>query len=82
MSYGSLFFYKTQMNGNYCVSKSTPSFFFSIKEGSTSTPYSSSQGGNITGLRCSELLGSKDEEPKRSIPDYARWDLRGTIIYD
>ena len=65
------------MDGKYCIPKINPSFFFPIKEGSTSTLFSSSQGGNITGLRCSELLSSKDEGPKRFMSDCARWDLRG-----
>lgn len=63
------------MDGKYCISKIKSSFFFPIKEGFTSTPYSSSEGGNTTGLRCSELLSSKDEGPKRSMSDCARWDL-------
>lgn len=81
MSYYSLLLIKRKWMVNIVFLKATHPFF-PIKEGSTSTPFSSSQGGNITGLRCSELLSSKDEGPKRSIPDYARWDLRGTIIYD
>ncbi len=59
MSYGSLLFYKTQMDGKYCVSKIIQSFF-TIKGGST--PFSSSEGENITALRYSEQLSSKDEK--------------------
>lgn len=44
---------------NIVFLKSTHPSFFPIKEGSTSTPFSSSEDGNTTGLRCSELLSSK-----------------------
>lgn len=65
------------MDGKYCIPKINPSFFFPHKRRLHLPPLSSSQGGNITGLRCSELLSSKDEGPKRSMSDCARWDLRG-----
>lgn len=65
------------MDGKYCIPKINPSFFFPHKRRLHLHPFSSSQGGNITGLRCSELLSSKDEGPKRSMSDCARWDLRG-----
>ena len=60
---------------NIVFLKSTHPSFSPIKEGST--PFPSSQGGNTSGLRCSELLSSKDEGLKRSMSDCARWDLRG-----
>ena len=43
------------MDGKYCVSKSTHPSFSPIKEGSTSTPFSSSQGGKTT-----DLLGARN----------------------
>lgn len=51
------------MDGKYCIPKINPSFFFPHKRRLHLHPFSSSQGGNITGLRCSELLSSKDEGP-------------------
>lgn len=71
------FLIKRKWMENIVFLKSTHPSFSPIKEGSTSTPFSSSQGGNTTDLRCSELLSSKDEGPKRSMSDCARWDLRG-----
>ena len=71
------FLIKRKWMENIVFLKSTHPSFSPIKEGSTSTPFSSSQGGNTTGLRCSELLSFKDEGPKRSMSDSARWDLRG-----
>ena len=45
------------------------------KEGSTSTPSpSSSEGGDVTALRCSEPLRSKDGGPSKVSPDCAGWD--------
>ena len=55
-------------------SKITPSLF-TIKEGSTSTPSpSSSEGGDVTALRCSEPLRSKVGGPSTVSPDCAGWD--------
>ena len=71
------FLIKRKWTGNIVFLKATHPSFSPIKEGSSSTLFSSSQGGNITGLRCSELLSSKDEGPKRFMSDCARWDLRG-----
>lgn len=59
MSYNSLLLIKRKWMGNIVFLKSTHPSFSPIKEGSTSTPFSSSEGGNTTGLRCSELLSSK-----------------------
>ncbi|MGO5243779.1 DEAD/DEAH box helicase [Prevotella sp. LCP21S3_D2] len=48
------------------------------KEGSTSTPSpSSSEGGNVTALRCSEPLRSKVGGPSKVSPDCAGWDRLG-----
>ena len=45
------------------------------KEGSTSSPSpSSSEGGDVTALRCSEPLRSKDGGPSKVSPDCAGWD--------
>ena len=45
------------------------------KEGSTSTPSpSSSEGGDVTALRCSEPLRSKVGGPSKPSPDCAGWD--------
>ena len=45
------------------------------KEGSTSTPSpSSSEGGDVTALRCSEPLRSKVSGPSTVSPDCAGWD--------
>ena len=45
------------------------------KEGSTSFPSpSSSEGGDVTALRCSEPLRSKDGGPSKVSPDCAGWD--------
>ena len=45
------------------------------KEGSTSTPSpSSSEGGDVTALRCSEPLRSKVGGPSTVSPDCAGWD--------
>ena len=45
------------------------------KEGSTSTPSpSSSEGGDVTALRCSEPLRSKVGGPSKVSPDCAGWD--------
>ena len=45
------------------------------KEGSTSTPSpSSSEGGGVTALRCSEPLRSKVGGPSKVSPDCAGWD--------
>lgn len=78
MSYDSLLLIKRKWMKNIVFLKSTHPSFSPIKEDSTSPPpFSSSHGGNITGLRSSELLSSKDEGPKRSMSDSARWDLRG-----
>ena len=48
------------------------------KEGSTSTPSpSSSEGGDVTVLRCSEPLRSKVGGPSKVSPDCAGWDRLG-----
>ena len=48
------------------------------KEGSTSTPSpSSSEGGDVTALRCSEPLRSKVGGPSKASPDCAGWDRLG-----
>ena len=45
------------------------------KEGSTFSPSPSSSGsGDVTALRCSELLRSKDGGPSKVSPDCAGWD--------
>ena len=45
------------------------------KEGSTFSPSPSSSGsGDVTALRCSEPLRSKDGGPSKVSPDYAGWD--------
>ena len=45
------------------------------KEGSTSTPSpSSSEGGDVTALRCSEPLRSKDGGPSKVSPGCVGWD--------
>ena len=45
------------------------------KEGSTFSPSPSSSGsGDVTALRCSEPLRSKDGAPSKVSPDYAGWD--------
>ena len=50
------------------------------KEGSTSTPSpSSSEGGDVTALRCSEPLRSKVGGPSKVSPDCAGWDRLGAI---
>ena len=55
-------------------SKITPSLF-TIKEGSTSHPGPLSSGsGDVTALRCSEPLRSKDGGPSKVSPDCAGWD--------
>ena len=49
--------------------------FFTIKEGSTFSPSPSSSGsGDVTALRCSEPLRSKDGGPSKVSPDCAGWD--------
>ena len=55
--------------------------FSAIKEGSTSLakPLSCPKRENVTALRCSEPLRSKDGEPKRSSPCYAGWDRLDAI---
>lgn len=57
------FLIKRKWMENIVFLKSTHPSFSPIKEGSTSTPFSFSQGGNTTGLRCSELLSSKMKGP-------------------
>ena len=48
------------------------------KEGSTSSPSpSSSEGGDVTALRCSEPLRSKVGGPSKVSPDCAGWDRLG-----
>ena len=48
------------------------------KEGSTFSPSPSSSGsGDVTALRCSEPLRSKDGGPSKVSPDCAGWDRRG-----
>ena len=52
------------------------------KEGSTSTPSpSSSEGGDVTALRCSEPLRSKVGGPSKVSPDCAGWDRMGIAVY-
>ena len=63
-------FYKVYQNS----SKITPSSL-TLKGGSTSTPSpSSSEGGDVTALRCSEPLRSKDGGPSKVSPGCAGWD--------
>ena len=59
-------------------SKITPSLF-TLKEGSTAFPKPlSPQGtGDVTALRCSEPLRSKDGGPSKVSPDCAGWDRLG-----
>ena len=58
-------------------SKTHPSSL-TLKGGSTSTPSpSSSEGGDVTALRCSEPLRSKDGGPSKVSPDCAGWDRLG-----
>ena len=53
------------------------------KEGSTSTPSpSSSEGGDVTALRCSEPLRSKDGGPSKVSPDCAGWDRLAERVGD
>ena len=50
------------------------------KEGSTFSPSPSSSGsGDVTALRCSEPLRSKDGGPSKVSPDCAGWDRRDAI---
>ena len=50
------------------------------KEGSTFSPSPSSSGsGDVTALRCSEPLRSKDGGPSKVSPDCAGWDRLGAI---
>ena len=52
------------------------------KEGSTSTPCpSSSEGGDVTALRCSEPLRSKVGGPSKVSPDCTGWDRMGMTGY-
>ena len=63
-------FYKVYQNS----SKTHPSSL-TLKGGSTSTPSpSSSEGGDVTALWCSEPLRSKDGGPSKVSPDCAGWD--------
>ena len=63
-------FYKVYQNS----SKPHPSSL-TLKGGSTSTPSpSSSEGGDVTALRCSEPLRSKDGGPSKVSPGCAGWD--------
>mgnify|MGYP004529302349 CR=1 FL=1 len=63
-------FYKVYQNS----SKTHPSSL-TLKGGSTSTPSpSSSEGGDVTALRCSEPLRSKDGGPSKVSPNCAGWD--------
>ena len=63
-------FYKVYQNS----SKTYPSSL-TLKGGSTSTPSpSSSEGGDVTALRCSEPLRSKDGGPSKVSPGCAGWD--------
>ena len=63
-------FYKVYQNS----SKTHPSSL-TLKGGSTSTPSpSSSEGGDVTALRCSEPLRSKDGGPSKVSPGCAGWD--------
>ena len=63
---------------NVFFSKTYPSFL-TVKEGSTSLtkPLSCPTREDVTALRCSEPLRSKDGGPKRSAPFYAGWDRLG-----
>ena len=55
-------------------SKITPSLF-TLKEGSTFSPSPSSSGsGDVTALRCSEPLRSKDGGASKPSPNCAGWD--------
>ena len=62
-------------NTSQKFSKITPSLF-TLKEGSTAFPKPlSPQGtGDVTALRCSEPLRSKDGGPSKVSPDCAGWD--------
>ena len=63
-------FYKVYQNS----SKTHPSSL-TLKGGSTSTQSpSSSEGGDVTALRCSEPLRSKDGGPSKVSPGCAGWD--------
>ena len=63
-------FYKVYQNS----SKTHPSSL-TLKGGSTSTPSpSSSEGGDVTALRCSEPLRSKDGGSSKVSPGCAGWD--------
>ena len=63
-------FYKVYQNS----SKTHPSSL-TLMGGSTSTPSpSSSEGGDVTALRCSEPLRSKDGGPSKVSPGCAGWD--------
>ena len=63
-------FYKVYQNS----SKTHPSSL-TLEGGSTSTPSpSSSEGGDVTALRCSEPLRSKDGGPSKVSPGCADWD--------
>ena len=63
-------FYKVYQNS----SKTHPSSL-TLKGGSTSTPSpSSSEGGDVTALWCSEPLRSKDGGPSKVSPNCAGWD--------
>ena len=63
-------FYKVYQN-----SSKTHSSSLTLKGGSTSTPSpSSSEGGDVTALRCSEPLRSKDGGPSKVSPGCAGWD--------
>ena len=60
-------------------SKITPSLF-TLKEGSTSHPSPlSSEERDVTALRCSEPLRSKDGGPSKVSPDCAGWDRLDAI---
>ena len=65
-------------NASLSFSKITPSLF-TLKEGSTAFPKPlSPQGtGDVTALRCSEPLRSKDGGPSKVSPDCAGWDRLG-----
>ena len=63
-------FYKVYQNS----SKTHPPSL-TLEGGSTSTPSpSSSEGGDVTALRCSEPLRSKDGGPSKVSPGCAGWD--------
>ena len=52
------------------------------KEGSTSSPSpSSSEGGDVTALRCSEPLRSKVGGPSKVSPCCAGWDRLNTMLF-